>query len=109
LDPAIITSRTASRRVEHLGISTTERRDGEWGGGAPEAAEPAERRFVSAVHFHTLFLFATTKSRKYDLRRGSGAAVEDLGIADYISDIFSSSYAQFLLNFETSDLIDAMG
>ena len=35
-----------------------------------EAAELAERRYVSAVHFHPLFLFAATKSRKYDPRRG---------------------------------------
>jgi hypothetical protein len=73
-----------------------------------EAAELAERRYVSAVYFHTLFLFASTKSRRYDLRRETEQAAEDVEIAEYISDIFSSSYAQFLLNFETSDLLDAM-
>ena len=79
------------------------------GAKSAEAAELAERRYVSAVYFHTLFLFATTKSRKYDLRRGTEQAMEDVEVAEYISDVFSSSYAQFLLNFETSDLIDAMG
>jgi hypothetical protein len=74
-----------------------------------EAAELAERRYVSAVYFHTLFLFATTKSRKYDLRREAGNASHDVDVAEYVADIFSSSYAQFLLNFETSDLMDAMG
>jgi hypothetical protein len=74
-----------------------------------EAAEFAERRYVSAVYFHTLFLFATTKSRKYDMRREQGDGAQDVEVAEYVADIFSSSYAQFLLNFETSDLIDAMG
>src|SRR3546814_14631436 len=40
------------------------------GAKSSEAVEMAERRYISAVYFHTLFLFATTKSRKYDLRRG---------------------------------------
>jgi hypothetical protein len=74
-----------------------------------EAAELAERRYVSAVYFHTLFLFATTKSRKYDTRRENGDSTQDVDVAEYVADIFSSSYAQFLLNFETSDLLDAMG
>ncbi len=73
-----------------------------------EAAELAERRFVSSVYFHTLFLFATTRSRKYGVRRGDDEASEDVEVAEYIADIFSSSYAQFLLNFQTSDLLDAM-
>lgn len=82
----------------------------EFGGGAKseEAFELVKNRYISAVYFHTLFLFATTKSRKYDLQRGEGDARESVEVADYVSDLFSSSYAQFLLNFETSDLIDAM-
>lgn len=74
-----------------------------------EAVELAERRYISAVYFHALFLFATTKSRKYDLRRGDGAEGEEVDVADYVSDVFNSSYAQFLLNFDTADLIDAVG
>lgn len=81
------------------------------GARSSEAVELAERRYISAVYFHTLFLFATTKSRRYDMRRGSedGAEGSDVDVADYVSDIFNSSYAQFLLNFDTSDLIDAVG
>ncbi|MDY0957745.1 hypothetical protein SOM26_03495 [Sphingomonas sp. CFBP8993] len=75
---------------------------------SPEAGELADRRYISAVYFHTLFLFATTKSRKYDLRRGEGMESTEVDLADYVSDLFNSSYAQFLLNFETTDLIDAV-
>src|SRR3546814_9771957 len=44
------------------------------GAKSSEAVEMAERRYISAVYFHTLFLFDTTKSRKYDLRREIGRA-----------------------------------
>jgi hypothetical protein len=86
-------------------------RDFNSGARSPEAVELAERRYISAVYFHTLFLFATTKSRKYDMRRGGDGDAEgtDVDVAEYVSDVFNSSYAQFLLNFDTSDLIDAVG
>lgn len=74
-----------------------------------EAVELAERRYISSVYFHTLFLFATTKSRKYDLQRRDGDTSRDVDVSEYISDLFSASYAQFLLNFETADLIEAIG
>lgn len=79
------------------------------GARSPEAVELAERRYISAVYFHTLFLFATTKSRKYDLKRSDGLDGQEVDLADYVSDLFSSSYAQFLLNFDTVNLIDAVG
>ena len=73
-----------------------------------EAVELAERRYISSVYFHTLFLFATTKSRKYDLQRKDGDTNKDVDVSEYISDLFSTSYAQFLLNFDTADLLEAM-
>lgn len=74
-----------------------------------EAMEMAERRYVSTVYFHTLFLFAATKSRKYALQRDEGDSNVDVEVADYVADLFSNSYAQFLLSFDTADLIDALG
>jgi hypothetical protein len=74
-----------------------------------EAIELTERRYVSTIYFHTLFLFATTKSRKYAMQRGDGEKPVDVDVAEYISDLFSASYAQFLLSFDTGDLIDAIG
>ena len=73
-----------------------------------DSVELAERRYISSVYFHTLFLFATTKSRKYDLQRKDGEMSREVDISEYISDIFSNSYAQFLLNFDTADLIEAI-
>jgi hypothetical protein len=78
------------------------------GARSTEAIEMAERRYISAVYFHTLFLFATTKSRKYDLRRAEDGSETEVDLADYISDMFSSSYAQFLLHFDTADMLEAI-
>lgn len=78
------------------------------GAKSSEAVEIAERRYISAVYFHTLFLFATTKSRKYDLRRGDDPNGGDVDLAEYVSDLFASAYAQFLLNFDTTDLLEAI-
>jgi len=93
----------------YINVDSRVLKDFNSGARSSEAVELAERRYISAVYFHTLFLFATTKSRKYYLRRGDGAEGEDVDVADYVSDVFNSSYAQFLLNFDTADLIDAVG
>lgn len=92
----------------YVNIDSTVLKDFNGRAKSPEAAELAERRYVSAVYFHTLFLFATTKARKYDLRREEADSTRDVDVAEYVADLFSSSYAQFLLNFETSDLLDAI-
>lgn len=74
-----------------------------------EAFEIAERRYISAVYFHCLFLYATTIGRKYELRRLNGDAEPvSVDIGEYISDLFEQSYAQFLLNFDTTELIEAI-
>lgn len=74
-----------------------------------EGVELSERRYISSVYFHTLFIFATTKSRKYELQRHDDERHEAIDLSDYVSDLFSSSYAQFLLSFDTRDLVDAIG
>ncbi len=73
-----------------------------------DAIELVQRRYISSVYFHALFLFATTKSRKYDLQRRDGEKNTEVDLSEYISDLFSASYAQFLLNFDTADLLEAL-
>ncbi len=92
----------------YVNVDSRVLKDFNTGARSSEAVELAERRYISAVYFHTLFIFATTKSRKYDLKRGVDQDSEEVDLADYVSDLFSSSYAQFLLNFDTVNLIDAV-
>jgi len=76
-----------------------------------EAIEVADKRYVSAVYFHTLFLYTITKNQKFDITRQSDDAsrkYESVETANYVSELFSAYYAQFLLNFDTQELIAAL-
>ncbi|UXN67936.1 hypothetical protein N8A98_02460 (plasmid) [Devosia neptuniae] len=84
-------------------------RDFTAGAKSEEAIDVAKNRYISAVYFHTLFLFTTTRSRGYELVRGNGDSGVPVELDEYVSDLFGSAYAQFLLNFDTSSLIDALG
>jgi len=73
-----------------------------------EAITVAEKRYVSAVYFHTLFLYTITKNRKYALTQHNQEDTQDVEVTDYIADLFGTFYAQFLLNFDTQELVAAL-
>ena len=74
-----------------------------------EAIATAEKRYVSAVYFHTLFLYTITKNRKYGIvQQREQAGETSVEVTDYIADLFGTFYAQFLLNFDTHELIAAL-
>jgi len=74
-----------------------------------DAITVAEKRYFSAVYFHTLFLFAITKNRKYQIQREENEmGSESVEVTEYISDLFTNAYAQFLLSFDTQELISAL-
>ena len=92
----------------YINVDSTVLKDFKGSAKSAQAIELAERRYISAVYFHVLFIFATTKSRKYELQRGEGDSIQQVELSEYVQDLFSSSYAQFLLSFDTGDLIEAM-
>ena len=75
-----------------------------------EAITVAEKRYVSAVYFHTLFLYTITKNRKYSIVGGPDEQEGEraVDITTYIADLFQTFYAQFLLNFDTQELVAAL-
>ena len=74
-----------------------------------EAVTVAEKRYVSAVYFHTLFLYTITKNRKYRIATQRESETEqNVEITEYIADLFQTFYAQFLLNFDTQELVSAL-
>ncbi|MCY4260500.1 MAG: hypothetical protein OXC91_09590 [Rhodobacteraceae bacterium] len=75
-----------------------------------EAIAIAEKRYVSAIYFHTLFLYTITKNRKFGIvqRKEEEAGEENVDVTDYISELFRTYYAQFRLNFDTPELISAL-
>lgn len=74
-----------------------------------EAIAVADKRYLSAVYFHTLFLYVITKNRKYGIVKRNGEAQEQpIELTEYVADLFKSFYAQFLLSFDTQELIAAL-
>ncbi len=66
--------------------------------------ELAEKKYISSVYFHAIFLFSITKNKKYELTKDG----KDVDLQDYLKDVFSSYYSEFLLNFGMEDLISTM-
>ena len=76
-----------------------------------EAVKIAENRYLSSVYFHTLFLYTITKNRGYEIQQppeDDYSQPQDVEVGEYLKDLFDSYYSEFLLNFETSDLIEAI-
>ena len=69
-----------------------------------EQIKLADKKYISSVYFHTLFLFAIAKSRNYSVKQGES----EKDITDFLKDIFSSSYSEFLLNFGTEQLMASL-
>ena len=77
---------------------------------AEEAIETANRRYISAVYYHTLFLYSISKNRNFGIvRHKNGNDNHDsVELNDYLADLFQNYYAQFLINFDTQELIAAL-
>jgi len=77
-----------------------------------EAIQIAENRYLSSVYFHTLFLYTITKNRGYRVYANNDEDAysnpEEVDLESYLKALFDSHYSEFLLNFETSELIEAL-
>jgi hypothetical protein len=73
-----------------------------------EQRQLAEKRYISTVYFHTLFLYSINKNRKYEIRKLEDGEEKDIDLTDYLKDVFESYYSAFLLNFEISDLMESL-
>ena len=69
-----------------------------------EQLQIADKRYISSVYFHTLFLFIIAKNQQYKLSRND----KDADLTDFLKDIFNSHYAEFLLNFGTDSLMESL-
>jgi len=69
-----------------------------------EQIKLADKKYISSVYFHTLFLFAIATSRNYSVKQGES----EKDLTDFLKDVFSSSYSEFLLNFGTEQLMASL-
>ena len=60
----------------------------------------ADRKYISSVYFHTLFLYAITKKRKYRIyQQKENDKDDEVELGSYLKDVFESYYSEFILNF----------
>lgn len=73
-----------------------------------EQKDLSHKRYITAVYFHTLFLYTITLKRGYQFSRTKGGEEEPMEIAEYLKDLFQSYYSEFLLNFGMEDLMNSL-
>lgn len=73
-----------------------------------EQIQIAQRKYLSSVYFHALFLYMITKRRNYALSLTKDGKPEEITVDDYIKDVFDSYYSDFLLNFGMEQLMGVL-
>jgi hypothetical protein len=68
----------------------------------------SQKKYLSAVYFHSLFLYMITKRKNYKLTSTIGGQEDEKTIDEYITDVFDSYYTDFLLNFGMEQLMGAL-
>ncbi len=77
-----------------------------------EQIKVAERKYISSVYFHTLFLYTITKNRGYEVyqKQQDKSDLEPIDVGEYLKDIFDNYYSTFILNFGgTNELMMGVG
>jgi len=69
-----------------------------------EQIELANKKYVSSVFFHTLFLYSITKKKNYDIKKQE----VDVDLSEFLKEVFSSHYTEFLMNFGTETLMASL-
>jgi hypothetical protein len=68
----------------------------------------AQKKYLTSVYFHTIFLYMITKRRNYILTIQKDGKTEDITIDEYIRDVFDSYYTDFLVNFGMEQLMGVL-
>lgn len=68
----------------------------------------AQKRYITSVYFHSLFLYMITRKKNYNLSYQEDGKEKDITIDEYIRDVFDGYYSDFLLNFGMEELMSAL-
>lgn len=68
----------------------------------------AQKKYLSSVYFHALFLYMITKRRNYSISETKEGKQNEITVDEYIRDVFDSYYSDFLLNFGMEQLISSL-
>lgn len=71
-----------------------------------EQIEIGNRKYVASVYAHTLFLYSITKAHKYQIvQESENGSDSDIELETYLKNVFSSHYAEFILNFGADEIM----
>jgi len=73
-----------------------------------EALDVADKKYISSVYFHTLFLYTITQKKNYQFSQIRDGQDETVDIGSYLQDLFDSFYSEFILSFGSVDLIASL-
>lgn len=69
-----------------------------------EQIETADKRYITSVYFHTLFLYTIARRKNYSVRTNE----KEVEITEFLKDVFASYYSEFLLNFGIDQLMASL-
>jgi len=73
-----------------------------------EQNEIADKKYISSVYFHTLFLYTIIKKRNYSISQMVEGKDNEVDLGTCLQDLFDSYYSEFILHFGTVDLMAAL-
>ena len=73
-----------------------------------EQLETANRKYIAAVYFHTLFLYSITKANKYQIAHEGNDMDAPIELDTYLKDLFANHYAEFFLNFGAEEFMQLL-
>ncbi len=71
----------------------------------------AENKYKTSVYLHTLFLYAITKKRGFEISKKVEGQQEPelIDVGEYLRDVFDHYYSSFLLNYQMDAIMTGLG
>ncbi len=71
--------------------------------------EYAEKRFLTSIYFHVLFLYTINLKNKYSIQTETDSGDENnVPLSDYLESLFDDTYSEFILNFGADSLMNVL-
>ena len=71
--------------------------------------EIADKKYISSVYFHTLFLYTITRKNNFRIYKEVENNQEDIDLGTYLRSLFDNFYSEFILNFGVNELMASLG
>jgi len=74
-----------------------------------EQIEIADKKYISSIYFHTLFLYTITRKNKFRIYQENEGKDDDIDLGTYLRSLFDNFYSDFILNFGMTELMTSLG